>query len=233
MLKGPHIVALVGLLLAALVAGWTLGWRGALHEMAGDKSSAYTLRQDKAQLQTRVAELEGEAEMLRTRYAVSQRALELVRAEFAAHKGEVAELEEELRFFRGLMAPESAPSGVDLQVPEVVRGEDEGQFQVRLVVRQAASKHQRLHGSLAVAVAGQLQGEEAILALSELSENYSEDELPLEFRYFQALELTLQLPTGFEPAALVVKTRITKPQAVEVDQEFSWQVQERFDYVGQ
>ena len=233
MLKGSHILALVGLLLAALVAGWTLGWRGAFNDMAGDKSSAYTLRQDKAQLESSLRDAEGELEMLRTRHAVSQRALELVRAEFANHKGEVAELEEELRFFRDLMAPESSPAGIGLRVPEVIHGEGERVFLVRLIAQQVTSKHRRLEGQLSIEVLGQLEGQESVLSLSELSEDYSEDIVSLEFRYFQAVELLLELPQGFEPSALLVAARIKTPQAMEVNQVFPWSVQERFNHVGQ
>ncbi|MCB1845462.1 MAG: hypothetical protein KDI09_21010 [Halioglobus sp.] len=208
---------------------------GFLATLVGGDEPVGQLRSQRAneQLQQQLDSALGRLEMLRTRREVDQRALEMVRSELAVQKEHIAELEEGLRFYRSLIAPEGAGGGLSLREPELLATEEAGRYLLRLVVQQVARKHEKVEGSLEVTLTGNLGGETVSLALPELSEDFVGPALKLRFRYFQLLEGELVLPAGFEPQSVNIVARANSPRAMDIQKEFPWHLQERFTHVGQ
>lgn len=179
-----------------------------------------------------IERLQNELEVERKRREMDKQALELVRSEIAAGSQERAALEEQLRFYRALMAPGTVKQGVSIRPPQLVAGETPGEIAFRILVQQKASKHQMVKGSLTVQVKGLLAGQEVIYPLSELTDHLMRPEIELQFRYFQALEGEIEVPPDFEPRLVQVSARITKPQKLTLEESFPWQLQERFSHVG-
>ena len=69
----------------------------------------------------RLIELERELEVSRTRREVDRAALEMVRKEIAAEQEQTLALEESLRFYQGLMAPEDIARGLVLRPIELAQ----------------------------------------------------------------------------------------------------------------
>lgn len=185
------------------------------------------------QLQQQLDAALGRLEVLRTRREVDKRALEMVRSELAVQKEHISELEEGLRFYRSLIAPEGAGGGLSLREPELLATEEAGRYLLRLVVQQVARKHEKVEGNLEVTLTGSLEGEIVSFALPELSQDLVGPALKLRFRYFQLFEGELALPAGFEPQSVNIVARANSPRAMEIQKEFPWQLQERFTHVGQ
>ncbi|MFT4519600.1 MAG: hypothetical protein ACI9JM_001997 [Halioglobus sp.] len=190
------------------------------------------LNKQLAAVERDLQEARAEIEMNRVRHEVDRKALELVRVEMAAQKEHTADLEENLRFYRSLMAPEGVAEGIRLRVPELVLQENTSELAFRIVVQQEARKHALLRGKLKVKVSGELGGEEVTYSLTELSQDLDDSATALQFRYFQSLEGKLTLPEGFEPSQISVVAAMSKPRKVEVQEQFPWHVQERFTHVG-
>jgi hypothetical protein len=68
--------------------------------------------------------------------------------------------------------------------------------------------------------------------LSELSDDVEEQEVPLRFRYFQAIEGEMVLPEGFQPEGLRIVARSQAPRKAEVTERFPWELKEKFTHVG-
>ena len=179
-----------------------------------------------------LASLQNKLEVQRKRHELDRRALELVRSEMAAENQRIGELEDELRFYRSLMAPERVAQGVSVRQPELVAKTRDRRFAFRIVMQQKARKHELLKGALWVRVEGQLAGQEVSYPLSELSADVDVEAVALQFRYFQALEGEIRLPSGFEPKVIAVHVSITKPKKFEFREQYPWQLQERFTHVG-
>lgn len=166
------------------------------------------------------------------RLELNERALELVRSEIASGSQERAALQEQLRFYRALMAPGSVKQGVSIRPPQLVADEPGGEVAFRILVQQKASKHQMVKGSLSVRVVGTLAGQEVSYPLSELTDHLMEPEVELQFRYFQALEGEIVVPPEFTPSAIAVSAKITKPRKLTLEESFPWKLQEQFTHVG-
>jgi len=200
-----------------------------------DKSVAETdeqakLREEQVQ---QAEELQRELDALRTRSEVDRQSLELVRREMVAQKQYTTGLEEDLRFYRSLMSPESAKGQLKVREPEIVPSASAGQYTYRVLLYQQTAKHQLVRGDMIVTVHGLQEGKSAEHTFAAIGEPGGEQWPVVKFRYFQEFAGTLVLPPGFEPDRIEVAVAVNKPRKIEVREEFPWRIMEEFSDVGQ
>ncbi|PLW68246.1 DUF6776 family protein [Pseudohalioglobus lutimaris] len=220
------------LLVLLLVAAFLFGERAAYSGLGLRPELYEAMKVEVPRLQQRVVELETQLDVERTAAEVDKRALEMVRREIAVQKDEIAGLAEGLRFYRSLMAPGDIAQGLSLRPLELVQQNDPGRYSFRIVAQQEARKHSLLNVDLFAEVVGVLDGERVSYSLADLSEELESNPIPLRFRYFQSTEGTLTLPEGFEPRSVSLVAKTTSPRGMEVQEEFPWQLKEKFTHVG-
>ena len=226
-------VVVAAVLTALLLAmGFYLGQRAAYSGMGIDPKKYREMQMAQPATDQQFELMESELDISGTRNEVDRVALEMVRQELTAQKEQIQKLEESLRFYRSLMAPDDIAKGLTLLPIELIATGADNRFAYRIVAQQEARKHGLLKGSLSVKVAGVVDGQPLQISLAELSEAVEDENITLRFRYFQAIEGELVLPYNFEPQAVSIVARATSPKKVEISQEFPWSVQERFSYVG-
>jgi Family of unknown function (DUF6776) len=226
-------VAIATLVLAAvLAAGFYFGQRAAYSGMGISPETYREMRAAIPLSEEKIQALEHERDVSLARNEVDRAALELVRKEISGQKEKIMDLEESLRFYQSLMAPEEIARGLVLPGVELVATDSANRFGFRIVAQQEARKHNLLKGSLVVTVYGKTDGVEESLPLSALCEDIDSEKLLLRFRYFQAIEGELVLPSGFEPRGITLVARTSAPKKTEVREDYPWVIQERFAYVG-
>lgn len=151
-----------------------------------------TLTRQNRELRERIALLERSSE-------IDREAREQVQANLAAMQDEVLELREELAFYRGIVSPEDAQTGLRIQSFRLSNGPAEGLYHFRLVLIQAIKHDRRASGRVDVVVHGVRNGEPVSVPLQELVTG-EVDELNYSFKYFQDFEGDIRLPEGFAPA---------------------------------
>jgi hypothetical protein len=230
---GPkRLFGLVLLGAAMLLIGFYLG-RYTVYE--GVQIAPEAMRAARVQLSELRETLDvavGELQMLRTQHDIDSRALEMLRSEMAAEKELTADIEEGLSFYRSMVVSEDLEDGLHLRQPELVPGDSQGQFSFRFFVQQLERDYEIVEGVLSVDVIGTSGEEEVIYPLAELSEEFAGAGIALHFRYFQAIEGELILPTGFIPSGMILVARTSKPREREVREQYPWELQERFINVG-
>jgi hypothetical protein len=177
-----------------------------------------------------VRRLGAESQELRTRLA-EQDAVQTGRAREQAEvaraigdlQAQVARQEQELEFYRGIVAQGESASGFRIQQMRIVPTADPLTFRVRLSIMRATRPGDAVSGVLALKVEGALGGTERTLELTELTGR--QRELPFSFRYFTNIDQDIRLPAGFEPERLVVDLRATQRGLAPVSQSFLWRVE--------
>ena len=226
-----EITLLAGLVILGLVfVVGTIFGRGDVLVGYGAESGPSSI--EPPQVEQEFQLLQEEFEVQRIQHQLDSSALELVRKEITSQKDQIAKLEEGLRFYKGLMAPEEIAQGLSLRPLELMASEKSRHFVFRLIAQQEALKHPTLKGSLSIELFGRRGGEEASYSLADLSEDIEGNTITLRFRYFQSIEGELVLPDGFDPEGFRVIARASSPRKVELREQFPWEVQERFSYVG-
>jgi len=227
-IRHREILLLLGLLVLAVVlaVGYFLGQRTVFADLGIEPGGL------PAEAGQELLLVKEEFEVQRIQHELDRAALGMVRQEIAAQKEQIANLEEGLRFYKGLMAPEETAQGLSLRKLELVATDASDRFVFRLVAQQEALKHATLKGSLSIELFGR-QGQEAVsYPLADISDDVEDNTITLRFRYFQSIEGELVLPAGFTPQGFKVIARASSPRKVELREQFPWGVQERFTYVG-
>jgi hypothetical protein len=231
-LEPKQLLVLFVIPVLMLLAGMYLGRFAAYVDMNADPQTVHGMRLEISHLREELKAVTGDLQLQHTLHEVDSRALEMVRSEMATQNERTAELEEDLRFYRSLVAPDNTANGLSLRQPEIVADKRPGHFKYRFVIQQKARKHAEVEGTLSVSVVGLEGEEEASYQLVSLSPGTDEEAVALKFRYFQAIEGELVLPDGFEPKEIAVVARASKPRETEVKEQFPWELQDRFTNVG-
>ncbi|GAA6151851.1 DUF6776 family protein [Pseudoteredinibacter isoporae] len=201
------------------------------YQMQSNQANAMAeLDQLRSELRVKNSETEGlrqEVANLSLGSEVDRKAAEDVRGEVIELKAKIAELEENVSFYRGLMSPSANKRGLTIGSLNVIATGTPRHYQYKLVVQQLASNHSHLRGHLSFNVVGrESDGVVRSFALKDLSNDVSGDRIRLGFRYFQNVTGEMVLPEGFVPERIELVAKSTGRDAVEVEKKFGWLVQQ-------
>jgi outer membrane murein-binding lipoprotein Lpp len=217
------LILLVGF---AVVASYLTGYQRSVALQDNAAVERDTLRKERTRLSRQVEELRQEVANLKLGSKVDHQASEEVRNQVIQLKAQVAELEEDITFYRGLMAPTDNARGLTIGSLNVLATGVPRQYNYKLVVQQLATNHQMLSGTLNFTVVGWRDSEQVSIPLYQLSDQVEEESIRLRFRYFQSIEGRLILPEGFEPERIELMARSTGANAATAEKKFGWLVQE-------
>jgi hypothetical protein len=138
-------------------------------------------------------------------------------------QAETARQQQELQFYRGLVARQFGAGTLRVQELRIRAEEEERQFRVLITLVQAATRDAVANGAVTFTVGGTQAGEARQLPLAEI-EPGKRRELPFSLRFFQQIEVPVELPGDFQPAELVIEYRIGR-NGEPRRQTFPWRVE--------
>jgi hypothetical protein len=140
-------------------------------------------------------------------------------------QSQIARLNQDLSFYRGLVQPDSIIH-VKVQQMQIVPDAAAGQFHLKFVLMQTGKPDKEVAGSAAITVDGLLRGKPLGLTFAQLTPTRRVS-LAYSFRYFQDYDEPIQLPAGFEPTRVGVEIRSGKDRDVSHSfrQAFVWKAQ--------
>jgi len=157
---------------------------------------------------------------------VDRRANEEVQNTISALRERIMQLEQDVSFYRQVMAPESTELGLIIAEFDVRPIDNVSRYHYKAVFRQAGAGDKVLEGNVQINIIGHLADERLVLPIDELVSEMLPFEPSLNFRYFQNIEGELQLPEGFAPEQVEVLAESQEPTAIKVEKIFSWSVVE-------
>jgi hypothetical protein len=138
-------------------------------------------------------------------------------------QSQIARLNQDLSFYRGLVQPD-ASAGIKVQQMQIVPEANAGQFRLKFILMQAGKPKSNVTGSVAVTVDGLQGGKPLSLSLSQLGAD-AHASLAYSFRYFQDYDQLVQLPAGFEPTRVRTEIHTGRDTAHGFHQAFVWKAQ--------
>jgi len=168
-------------------------------------------RQTERGLRDALAEFERQNAVLRDRIAVltrsnevDRRAYERVGEEFQALQREIAELREEVNFYRGIVSPRENSTGLRVERFELEKAPgQERMYHYRLVLTQVLKNQRSVRGTAFFSIEGLQAGKPQVLKLKRIAAD-KKTSLRFRFRYFQKFEGDIVLPKGFQPRQVTV-----------------------------
>ncbi len=179
-------------------------------------------------LAARISELDKENEalrwdlaLLRTTGRVEQEGYQRVTGDLDDLQSQIAELKEQLAFYRGVMSPADGSTGLQVQTVQVQPGQDDRSYQLRLVLVQAGRQSKRQKGTVHLNVVGDKAGETITLPIGAAGKD--ESGLKYSFQYFQILRQDVSLPGGFLPRLIEITLQPSRKSEDPVTGSFPWQ----------
>lgn len=185
---------------------------------------------DKEKLQDQLQQSESMGSSMRQEIAalklggeVDSRANEEVRQSVESLQDQVAQLNEEIRFYKGVMVPNAKDKGLRIERLAMESTSEPNKYKYSLLLTQVVDKHDYVQGGVKIALLGRENGSEAELQLSDLI-NEDQDTIGFRFRYFQNIDGELVVPNGFEPREVMVVAQSSGRNPQRLERKFDWQL---------
>ena len=183
-------------------------------------------------LQGAVLKMEEENGMLRQQLlnleqsgTVDQRALDSVQQTIVGLREKISQLEEDVLFYKQIMSPENDESGLVIGQLDLVATEEPGTIRYKMELKQQGNNENLINGYANINVVGMRNYQEVSIPLNELSSVEPEEDIRLQFRYFQNIEGELMLPDNFEPTKVQILAVAEGSNAKTVQKSFGWLVE--------
>ena len=178
-----------------------------------------------ASAEQRVVELERKLADIQLAQVVDGDANESLRQTIKSLRDELSASQDEVLFYRQLMAPSEAQRGLRVEKLELNPGATPAEFKYRLLLTQVSDKNDWASGTVTVDIVGTSASEQVVLPLTEMTQVESYP-LAFKFRYFQDFTGTLVVPDGLKPEQVVVTAATSGKDGKRVQKTFSWTLEE-------
>ena len=137
-------------------------------------------------------------------------------------QSQIARLNQDLSFYRGLVQPDSLVH-VKVQQMQIVP-EAGGQYRLKFVLTQTGKPDNVVSGNAAIMLDGLQRGKPLTVNLAQISAS-RHGTLAYSFRYFQDYDEPVQLPPGFEPTRIGIEIHSGRDAIHGFQQAFVWKAQ--------
>jgi hypothetical protein len=175
-----------------------------------------------AELEDEVAGFKQEVALLETHRDIDHEAYKEVENSLSSLQAKIVEQQDAIAFYRGIVAPADGKPGLRVQGLTLTRGDEERQFNVRLVLVQSMKHDRKVSGTVRMSVQGSQNGEEKSYELADLLPDDADSGWPFSFRYFQNFNRQLLLPDGFTPRQIRVEVRSKTRSIADIEASFDW-----------
>lgn len=214
--------ALVFILFAAYSFGlYRFGYWKSGHNNVVYISTIEQLEEESGFMQDQVLELETQLAAYEQTSNIDEKATKQTQEKLFSMEEDMAELQDELAFYRSIVSPSSMDPGVQIQQFELLKGDIEGEYSFKLILSQRNSA-KKVSGKVDVMISGTSQGKGVELSLAEVTRS-KQDTLRFSFKYFQSIEGHIVLPVGVKARSVKVLVDPSKRSMDDVEQVYSWQ----------
>jgi hypothetical protein len=178
----------------------------------------------------RIRSLEGENENQRRQLEAAETARRVDREGYAQverslgdMQSQIARLNQDLSFYRGLVQPETLIH-VKVQQMQIIPDGPPGQYHLKFVLMQTGKPDKEVAGHATIALDGLLKGKPLSLTYAQVSPNHRVS-LAYSLKYFQEYNEPIQLPVGFEPTRVGIEIHSGRDINHSFRQAFVWKAQ--------
>lgn len=211
------------MVVGVVVLGWGLFEYGRYRagvDFTSAKQEAARLTEVNARYEQSITELRERQAVLERSNQIEREAYKQLETAVAGLQDEIAELKSELAFYRGIVTPGEAKSGLRVQSFELASNGLERGYRYKLVLTQVLKNDRVASGRVTVAIEGNQDGRITTLELADVATEGKE--LAYKFKYFQNFEGNLVLPEGFSPVRVMVKVNPRDQRHEGVERVFDW-----------
>jgi len=185
---------------------------------------------ERAAFEREIATLEAEIVALKEQIALTETHRDIDRAAYRDVEASLAELQRKIQeqrdaieFYRGIISPADGGRGLRVQDLKLVKANDEGLYNLRLVLVQVKQHDRNVQGEVEFTLEGAQDGVARTYNLDDLLPADEDSNWPFSFRYFQDFDRQLKLPEGFTPERINIEVKSRTKSVASVKQSYLWQ----------
>tara|TARA_B110000902_G_scaffold184705_1_gene209105 strand:- start:310 stop:927 length:618 start_codon:yes stop_codon:yes gene_type:complete len=202
------------------------GYSNTLRSQQSEQATQQELSEQLIGAETENSELRRQVAILDRSSVMDQRATEEVQTTIIGLRDRVAQLEQDIVYYRQVVSAETEDTGLIISQLDIDATRESNRYRYKLVLRQQdADGDTSLIGHVNINLVGSQGEEQQILSLRDLSAEQDQLNIRLRFKYFQNIEGELVLPESFVPDRLQVAAVSMEPVEKSVNQNFSWVVE--------
>jgi hypothetical protein len=153
---------------------------------------------------------------------VDRKSTEGLRQNMVDLRSQIATLQEEVAFYKGIMAPSSRKQDLRIQKFDLEKSLEDKRYKFKMVLTQVGTNQRFISGLAGVNVIGILDGKQKVYGLRDISEDIQDYGIKYKFRYFQEISGDLVLPEGFIAESVDVVLQSNGSKAKRIESSFSW-----------
>jgi len=161
------------------------------------------------------AQLEGSSKIEHDAYQEAAKALAKLQRENLAQK-------EELVFYQGIVSPENAALGVNLQSFQVKRKNNQKSLSYKLVLTKQGKISRKLKGNVKITIRGEDDSSDKEFKLSDIRLENPGKATNFDFKYFQVFEGDIAFPEKFTPYEVEIGIKPTTKKVKSFSETISW-----------
>ncbi len=216
-------VAIVSVILALIIVIFGLGHRIGQGQGVGLTAKNKDLQIQVGQFQQNLEDKVAENAKLKKSAELNARTVEEVRQELLISEQKITDLEKDVEFYRGLMAPAEMQRGVRFHEFKIKFDALTEQYNLNAVITNAGGKGNVIKGMMNMSVLALVNGKQKTLSLSALPDFEGAEPVKLRFRFFQNINLSFSLPRDVYPVSLVVSSNVKNLDQKPFKAQFEWE----------
>lgn len=170
---------------------------------------------------TQAQELREQVVFLERSQEIDRQACQNVRGSLVKLQSEVSDLQEQVAFYRGIVSPGEARTGVRVYDFKVHTTETKGRLRYELVLIQSVRHDRRITGRVEIAIQGARDSRTQTVSFGDLTAG-SERNLLFSFKYFQEFSGEFELPEGFNPLRVTIAVVPEGSGQTRVEDVYDW-----------
>lgn len=176
------------------------------------------------QLEAAIEAQKEQIAVLETHRDIDRAAYMDVEASLGEFQRKIQEQRDAIEFYRGIISPEDGGRGLRVQDVKLAKANDEGVYNLRVVLVQVKQHDQTVKGEVDFSVEGEQDGTARTYTLDELLPENEDSSWPFAFRYFQDFDRQLIMPAGFQPERINIEVTSRTKSVESVKQSYLWQM---------
>lgn len=211
---------------ASAAGGFMYGYTNMLRIQQSGQATQQELSEQLIARETENSDLRRQVAILDRSSVMDQRATEEVQSTIRGLRDRVAQLEQDVVYYRQVVSEETEDTGLIISQLDIDATREANRYRYKLVLRQQdADGDTFLTGHVNINLVGSQGEEQQIFSLRDLSAEQDQLDIRLRFKYFQNIEGELVLPENFVPDRLQIAAVSVEPVEKSINQNFSWVVE--------
>ncbi len=217
------VIVLVLLVAGGVYGMFEFGRYRAGYDVVSELDQRTELRREIESRDATISELRGKVAQLESSTVGQTREREEVQRTIGDLQAQVARLNQDLAFYRGIVTQNANSTEVKIQQARMVATSAANKFRIRITLVQPMKPDSVVSGVVILAVDGEVDGKPGRADFATLSGG-KRREISFTFRYLENIEEEITLPPGMKPEQLLVEVRSSRRGSAPVQQSYVWSV---------